>query len=145
MQLMHKLMHDLPIIAFYLMTAKCVVFLYVFRFSHSYGSCVCVIYSGPGSRAIVTNGGSLGSHLGCWFLRYCSHRLILLIYQKQNEVLDGLYVIFMGPWMFMAKSLCKGYSNLLNYALHGLHSVKRSTRVSYLDSIKSSNMEPNYS
>lgn len=51
----------------------------------------------------------------------------------------------MGPWMFMVKSHCKDYSNLLNYKLHGLHSVKRITRVCYLDSIKWSNMELNYS
>lgn len=51
----------------------------------------------------------------------------------------------MDPWMFVAKSHCKGYSNLLNYALRWLHSVKRITRVCYLDSIQWSNMELDYS
>lgn len=126
-----------------------VVFLYVFKFSHSYG--VCVIYLELGSRTIVRTivedytEALLGSYLGCWFLRHCSHWFVLLIYQKQNEVLDGLHVIFMDLWMFMAKSHCKSYPNLLNYALHGLHSEKRITRVCYLDSIKWSNMELNYS
>lgn len=87
----------------------------------------------------------LRSYLGCLFPRHCSHWVLLLIYQKQNEALDGLHVIFMDPWMLMAKSHCKGYSNLLNYALHGLHSVKKITRVCYLDSMKWSNMELNYS
>lgn len=109
------------------------VLLYVFKYNHCYGSCVCVLYLGLRSRTNETKGSPFWLLISLILFPSVSLSHPLEVkWRLRLPCKNHIACDFYGSVDVYGQRHCKNYSNFLHNTLHWLPSVKRITRVCYL-------------